>query len=108
MRGRITDRDEAGYRREVANLMSWCEDDNLTLNTDKTKEIIVDMRKERRPHQPLIIRELAVERVSPFKYLGVHISEDLTWTVNTTQLKIIYDVVTHLNDDESDNNNMSC
>ncbi len=66
--------------------MKWCEDNNLTLNTDKTKEMIVDMRKERRTHQPLFIRDLEVERVSSFKYLGVHISEDLTWTLNTTQL----------------------
>ncbi|XP_051243005.1 uncharacterized protein LOC127355811 [Dicentrarchus labrax] len=48
--------------------------------------MIVDIRKERRPHQPLSIRELEVERVSSFKYLGVHLSEDLTWTLNTTQL----------------------
>ena len=78
MIGRITSGDEAAYRREVANLVSWSEDKNLTLNTDNTKEMIVDMRKERRPHQPLFIRELSVERVSTFKYLGVHISEDLT------------------------------
>ncbi|MCI4385498.1 hypothetical protein PGIGA_G00051260 [Pangasianodon gigas] len=84
--GRITGRDEAAYRREVASLVTWCEDNNLTLNTDKTKEMIVDMKKERRTHQPLFIRELEVERVSSFKYLGVHISEDLTWTLNTTQL----------------------
>ena len=84
--GRITAGDEAAYRREVASLVTWCEDNNLTLNTDKTKEMIVDMRKRRRPHQPLFIRELEVERVSSFKYLGVHITEDLTWSLNTTQL----------------------
>ncbi|KAK3537362.1 hypothetical protein QTP70_008820 [Hemibagrus guttatus] len=43
--------------------------------------MIVDMRKERRTHQPLFIREREVERVSSFKYLGVHISEDFTWTL---------------------------
>lgn len=57
-----------------------------TSNTDKMKEIIVDMRKDRRPHQPLLIWELEVERVSSIKYLGVHVSEDLTWTLNATQL----------------------
>uniref|UniRef100_A0A3B3BRH8 Reverse transcriptase domain-containing protein n=1 Tax=Oryzias melastigma TaxID=30732 RepID=A0A3B3BRH8_ORYME len=84
--GRITGGDEAAYRREVASLVTWCEDNNLTLNTDKTKEMIVDMRRERSPHQPLFIRGLEVERVSSFKYLGVHLSQDLTWTLNTTQL----------------------
>lgn len=63
MIGRIAGGDEAAYRREVASLVSWCEENNLTLNTDKTKEMIVDMRKERRTPQPLFIRELEVERV---------------------------------------------
>ncbi|KAI4876407.1 hypothetical protein NFI96_004026 [Prochilodus magdalenae] len=81
---RITGGDEAAYRKEVDSLVAWCTKNNLTLNTDKTKEMIVDMRKERRPHQPLFIRDLEVERVSSFKYLGVHISDDLTWTLNTT------------------------
>ncbi len=84
--GRITGRDEATYRREVASLVTWCEENNLTLNTDKTKETVVDMRKKRRTHQTLFIRDLEVERVNRFRYLGVHISEDLTWTLNTTQL----------------------
>ena len=70
----------------MASLVTWCEDNNLTLNTDKRKEMIVDMRKKRGPHRPLFIGELEVERVSRFKYLGVHIREDLTWTLNTTQL----------------------
>lgn len=46
--GRITCGDETAYRREVASLVSKCEDNNLTLNTDKTKEMIVDLKKERR------------------------------------------------------------
>jgi len=52
---------------------------------EKTKEI-VDMRKERSTHQPLFIRELQVDRVSHFKYLGVHISEDLTWKPHVMQV----------------------
>lgn len=53
--GCITSGDEAAYRRKVANLVSLCEDNNLTLNMNKTKEMMVDIRKERRPHQPLFI-----------------------------------------------------
>ncbi|KAK2920086.1 hypothetical protein Q8A73_002290 [Channa argus] len=48
------------------------------------KEMIIVLRKKRRTHQPLFIRELEVERLSSIKYLGVHISEDLTF--KTTQL----------------------
>lgn len=52
MIGRITGGDEVACRREVAGLVAWCED-NFSLNTDKTKERIVDRRKERRSNQPL-------------------------------------------------------
>ena len=82
----ITGGVETLYRSEVASLVTWREEDNLPLNTDESKEMIVDMRKERRTHQPLFIRGLEVERVSSFKYLGVYISEDLTWTLSTIQL----------------------
>lgn len=34
-------------------------------------------------HWPLDVSELEEEMVSKFRYLGVHINEDLTWTFNT-------------------------
>ncbi len=41
-----------------------------------------------RPYTPLMISGTPVERVSSFKYLGVNISEDLTWTTHIqTQVK---------------------
>ncbi|KAK3519574.1 hypothetical protein QTP86_014705, partial [Hemibagrus guttatus] len=50
VKGRITGGEEVAYRRKVASLVTWCEDNNLALNTDKTKEMMVDMGKERRTH----------------------------------------------------------
>ncbi len=41
-----------------------------------------------KPYTPLMISGTPVERVSSFKYLGVNISEDLTWTTHIqTQVK---------------------
>ncbi|XP_030285207.1 uncharacterized protein LOC115588634 [Sparus aurata] len=37
-------------------------------------------------HTPIRIRGTEVERVTNFKFLGVHISEDLSWTLNTSTL----------------------
>ncbi len=55
----------------------------------KTKELIVDFTKRHlRPYTPLVISGTPVERVSSFKYLGVNISEDLSWTTHIqTQVK---------------------
>ncbi len=74
-------------RRE--RLTSWCQDNCLSLNVSKTKELIVDFRKRYLlPYTPLMISGTPVERVSSFKYLGVNISEDLTWTTHIqTQFK---------------------
>ncbi len=70
-------------------LTSWCQDNCLSLNVSKTKELIVDFRKrQQRPYTPLMISGTPVERVSSFKYLGVNISDDLTWTTHIqTQVK---------------------
>ncbi len=87
--GLVSNNDEAAYMHEVERLTSWCQDNCLSLNVSKTKELIVDFRKrQQRPYTPLMISGTPVERVSSFKYLGVNISEDLTWTAHIqTQVK---------------------
>ncbi|KAI3352565.1 hypothetical protein L3Q82_005501 [Scortum barcoo] len=62
--------------------MARWQNNNLHLNISKTKELIVDFRRrQREEHAPLSINGTTVERVNSF--LGVHISEDLTWTHHT-------------------------
>ncbi len=87
--GLISNNDETTYLDEVERLTSWCQDNCLSLNVSKTKELIVDFRKRHLlPYTPLMISGTPVERVSSFKYLGVNISEDLTWTTHIqTQVK---------------------
>ncbi len=87
--GLISNNDETAYLDEVERLTSWCQDNCLSLNVSKTKELIVDFRKRHLlPYTPLMISGTPVERVSSFKYLGVNISEDLTWTAHIqTQVK---------------------
>ncbi len=87
--GLINNNDEAAYLDEVERLTSWCQDNRLSLNVSKTKELIVDFRKrQQRPYTPLMISGTPVERVNSFKYLSENISEDLTWTTHIqTQVK---------------------
>jgi len=82
--GLITNGNEYAYREEVQRLTTWCMKNNLTLNIKKTKELIIDFRKKQPVHIPLHIHGEIVERVSSFKFLGTHISEDLSWKTNIT------------------------
>ncbi|KAI3376821.1 hypothetical protein L3Q82_000396 [Scortum barcoo] len=85
--GRIANNDESDYRQEVEHLEGWCrQNNNLCINVKKTKEMIVDFRRGRHLPSPLYIGGTAVEVVSSFRYLGVHISDDLTWSKNTSCL----------------------
>ncbi|KAI3354789.1 hypothetical protein L3Q82_004531 [Scortum barcoo] len=74
------------YRQEVEHLEGWCRQNNLCINVKKTKEMIMDFRRGRHLPSPLYIGGTAVEVVSSFRYLGVHISDDLTWSKNTSCL----------------------
>ncbi len=85
--GLIKKNDETHYREEVAQLAEWCGANNLSLNVEKTKEVVLDFRRRNSiDHPPLTIDSSTVERVSSTKFLGVHITEDLTWTTNTMSL----------------------
>ncbi len=43
--GLISNNDETAYLDEVERLTSWCQDNRLSYNMSKTKELIVDFRK---------------------------------------------------------------
>ena len=45
--GLSTDNDETANRVEVRDLAVWCQDNNLSRNVSKTKEIIVDYMRRR-------------------------------------------------------------
>jgi hypothetical protein len=43
--------------------------------------MIVDYRKKRTEHAPILINGVVVEQVESFKFLGVHIANKLTWSL---------------------------
>ena len=56
---------------------------NLSLNINKTKEMIVDFGKQQREHPPIHIYGTAVEKVDSFKFLSVHITDKLKGSTHT-------------------------
>ncbi|XP_068173655.1 vomeronasal type-2 receptor 1-like [Antennarius striatus] len=83
--GLINNNNETAY---IWCLAMWCKDNNLHLNVEKSKEIVVDFRRTCTQHTPLNIDGAAVERVSSTKFLGVHISEDLDYAHVTSPTRL--------------------
>lgn len=83
--GCITNDAKSNYRQEVEHL-EGCRDNNFCIKAKKTKEMIVDFRMGRHLPPRLHIGGTEVEVVSIFRYLGVQISDDLTWSTNTSCL----------------------
>ena len=71
---------EDEYVNSVQSFSNWCTENFLTLNTNKTKEIIFDFRKTvSESITPLLINNQKIEIVNVIKYLGITIDESLNW-----------------------------
>ncbi|KAK3528470.1 hypothetical protein QTP70_000117 [Hemibagrus guttatus] len=86
MVGLISKNDESAYREEVPRQTAWCEDNNLSLNMEKMKEMVVDFRRTQSDYSPLNINGSNVEIVKSTKFLCVQLAEDLTWSLNTSSI----------------------
>jgi hypothetical protein len=77
----LTNNYETAYRDDMRVLGVWCQENNLTLNVNKTKEMIVDFRRGSTPLSPIHIDGTVVWE--SFKFLGVHITDKLSWSTHT-------------------------
>ena len=78
--------DEIDYKNSIDHFTSWCKDNKLLLNTDKTKELIIDFRKKKDPIHPVIIDNKQIEQVVSYKYLGITIDDKLNWDLQATDV----------------------
>ena len=67
----------------VSNIQTFACHNNMKLNPEKCKQIIVDfLQYNATKWQPICINGKQVEVVTVFKLLGVYLSSDLTWTAH--------------------------
>lgn len=69
-------------QEEIQHLQTWAADNNLKLNRDKTREIIITASRMRAPPPP----RPDVERVSSLRILGVTVNDKLTATDHVATL----------------------
>ena len=73
------------YFSEIENFVQWCDAHHLTLNVNKTKELVLDPRSVG-DHSPVVIHDSPIEQVSSYKYLGVHLDDTFSWSVHVESL----------------------
>jgi hypothetical protein len=83
--GLITNNDETVHREEVRALSEWYQENNQSLNANKTKELIVKYRRQQREHAPIHIDGASSESVKSFKFLCMHITDNLKWSIHTNR-----------------------
>ena len=65
----------------------WVDDNELTLNASKCKYMVISKRKSRAiPCQSMMLYNKPMDRVSSYKYLGVTICNDLSWSPHTDKI----------------------
>ena len=84
--GLISGGDESAYRWETDQLVTWCSQNNLELNAQKTVEIVVDFRRNPAPPTPVILCGSPVDLVESCRFLGTIITQDLKWDLNIRSL----------------------
>ena len=82
--GYIINNDFRAYEEEVSRFVEWCDEAQLILNVEKTKELTIDFRRKKTEVSPILIRDQPVEIVSCYKYLGVHVDNKLDWKMHSS------------------------
>ena len=55
------------YTQEVMSFVDWCDSNHLVLKVTKTKEMVIDFRKQTKAPDLIDIKENDVERAETFK-----------------------------------------
>ena len=74
------------YIEEVDRFTTWCKANFLDLNVTKTKELLIDFRKQPPAVSPITIDGEIVERVENYKYLGIILDNKLKFDSNVLNI----------------------
>ena len=75
----VSDLDVLAAQCDVDLIVEWVRTVCMHLNAEKSKMMVMS-RKRRQPKCTISVDGMPLERVSTFTYLGVTISDDLSWS----------------------------
>ena len=75
-------------QRDIEAIAQWIKNIHLHFNISKCKFMVLSRKRSNADHEfpALMLNDLPIECVSQFKYLGVHISSDLTWSLHVSKI----------------------
>ena len=85
---------------DLLGVAKWLHDHKLTLNLDKTKCMLIGGNRKRESKADLTVSILdhSLNNVCNFKYFGIHLSSDFTWTDNKQLLdEVEHDIMNYQN-----------
>lgn len=91
--GLINNGDETNYWSEVSRLACCYKDNNLLLDVEKTKEMVVDFRRAYAQLAPLIINNATVERVKSTKFQCILYIQYSVYIVLYIYSRTVYTIV---------------
>ena len=73
--------DYCAVQNDMATIEAWSLRNSLTFNAAKCKYMVISRRKiPTAPPSPLLLNGTPVERVECFRYLGLLLASDLSWS----------------------------
>jgi len=73
-------------QQAITKLQQWTNSNDMKINGKKCKELTVSFLRKDHQLSPISIDGHTIDNVDSFKVLGVNISNDLKWTINTEQI----------------------
>ena len=80
-------RDYEALQEDTDTVSSWVDSNDLALNSIKCKYMVVSRLKSRSvPSQTMLLYNQPMEQVSNYKYLGVILTNDLSWSLHIDKI----------------------
>ena len=80
MIGLTHNNDDAKYQLRLKSLVDYCCPNYLKLDISKTNELFINFLRTASPPPAVVINGVEIERVSSYKYLGVHLNDCQSWS----------------------------
>ena len=78
--------DLSDFQADINTIHNWFSSNQLTANATKTKSMVISTKKDPFPDMILHLNNQPIERVSSAKFLGIWITQNLSWNLQVDHI----------------------